>query len=261
MPWLTRRAVQAAAAASSTSSTPACSPASPRSPARTMPAWASSARRRSAPAQVELACRQGGASQVSEAQLGMDLHHTHSRRGHPPEPAVDVQDLGPERERLAGDAFTGQPPAGGLGRREVTGLHRVADRRDEQRRPAPAQRRPRELVRAAPPGIGQADGDVDRDDPEGPARGRLLREFPDRRREVGPRIAAGEGDPDPAGPAGIDAEHPFAAHPPMVPADARTGGGNRRRDLPILSTERNQGDTFGYRTAPRPHPPLPAIQG
>jgi hypothetical protein len=159
-----------------------------------------------------------------EPQLGVGFHHPGRRRAPRLEPPIDVQDLGSQGERLAGEAFPGQPPVLGRGGLIAGRLHRGADRRDEQRWPPAAERLPGQLVRPAPPGIGQADGNVDRDHQHRAVRGGLASQFRYPLREISPRPPAGEGDCDPAGPAGVNTQHPFAAHPAMLPLAALRPG-------------------------------------
>jgi hypothetical protein len=160
------------------------------------------------------ACSRGaGGRQRGEADLRVNLHHGDAGLA---APVVDLEQFAPQGERLGGHTGAGRLLVDRGRAGVVWGFQSGPDRSHEDGPPLWADRGAGELVGAAGPGVGQADGHVDRDDLDGSVGAYGGDELVDVGCGVGGGCSAGERDADPAGLAGIDSENPFRRHPAII---------------------------------------------
>ena len=194
--WLraTRRAVQAAMAAMAASRMSSTA-------AEDDPGLGEQAASADRPGPGALALVERAAGEGGEADLGVNLDH--SRAG-VADPGVDLKQLVPERERLRGHAapVASCLTAVALAWSGASSAPRTGSHKDGP--PLWSYLGACELVGAAVPGVGQADGHVDRHDMHQSVGVCGGDELVDVGRSVGGGGSAGQGDANPAGLAGID---------------------------------------------------------
>jgi hypothetical protein len=191
-----------------------------------MPAPASGARLRSAPAHDDLRV----ASRAKHAS-GVNLDHTDRCL---PYPLFDLEQFWFERESLHRDPVPGKLTANSGGGRMIGGQQRRADRRHEHRRPQRADRCRASTSAWRTPPTGQADWHINSDDSQWPAGLRLDDERLDVAGEVSTHDSIVDGYRDPATPTRIDTQHPSNSHKATMARTATGRHTNAPPDSPLF---------------------------